>query len=73
MRPSSRAAILAICASGLIAGTLDIGAAALINQLSPAVIVRSIASKHGGKVRAFSEGEGKGATISLALPRSTPS
>src|SRR5690242_15255021 len=36
-------------------------------------IVRSIASKHGGKVRAFSEGEGKGATISLALPRSTPS
>lgn len=44
MRPSRRAAIIAVCASGLIAGTLDIGAAALINHLSPVVIVRSIAS-----------------------------
>lgn len=33
-------------------------------------IVRAIARKHGGKVSAYSEGEGKGATITLELPRS---
>jgi two-component system sensor histidine kinase SenX3 len=33
-------------------------------------IVRSIARKHGGKVFAESEGRGKGATITLELPRS---
>lgn len=33
-------------------------------------IVRSIARKHGGKVSAESEGEGRGATITLELPRS---
>src|SRR5581483_384188 len=36
-------------------------------------IVRSIAKKHGGRVTAFSEGEGKGATITLELPRSMAS
>jgi signal transduction histidine kinase len=33
-------------------------------------IVRSIARKHGGKVFAQSEGRGKGATLTLQLPRS---
>jgi len=33
-------------------------------------IVKSIAQKHGGKVFADSEGEGKGTTITLELPRS---
>jgi two-component system, OmpR family, sensor histidine kinase SenX3 len=32
-------------------------------------IVRSIAKRHGGKVYAESEGEGKGTTITLELPR----
>jgi len=32
-------------------------------------IVRSIAKKHGGKVSAESEGEGRGTTITLELPR----
>jgi len=34
-------------------------------------IVKSIAQKHGGKVFAESEGEGKGTTITLELPRVT--
>jgi two-component system sensor histidine kinase SenX3 len=33
-------------------------------------IVRSIARKHGGKVFADSEGEGRGTTVTLRLPRS---
>lgn len=35
-------------------------------------IVRSIARKHGGKVFAESEGRGKGAILTLELPRSEP-
>jgi signal transduction histidine kinase len=34
-------------------------------------IVRAIASKHGGRVFAESEGEGRGTTVILELPRST--
>jgi signal transduction histidine kinase len=34
-------------------------------------IVRSIARKHGGRVFAESEGEGRGTTVTLELPRST--
>lgn len=34
-------------------------------------IVRSIAKRHGGKVFAQSEGEGKGATFTLEFPRAT--
>ncbi|HZP64143.1 MAG TPA: HAMP domain-containing sensor histidine kinase [Terriglobales bacterium] len=34
-------------------------------------IVRSIARKHGGRVFAQSEGEGRGTTVTLELPRST--
>jgi signal transduction histidine kinase len=33
-------------------------------------IVRSIAGKHGGRVFAQSEGEGRGTTVFLELPRS---
>ena len=36
-------------------------------------IVRSIAKQHGGRVFAHSEGEGKGATFTLELPRATVS
>jgi signal transduction histidine kinase len=36
-------------------------------------IVRSIASKHGGKVFAESAGEGQGTTLTLELPRSAAS
>jgi two-component system, OmpR family, sensor histidine kinase SenX3 len=36
-------------------------------------IVRSIARKHGGNVFAASEGEGKGTTITMELPRSAAS
>jgi signal transduction histidine kinase len=32
-------------------------------------IVRSIARKHGGRVYAESEGEGRGTTVTLELPR----
>ena len=32
-------------------------------------IVRSIVEKHGGRVRAESKGEGKGATFLIQLPR----
>ena len=34
-------------------------------------IVRSIARAHGGRVFAHSEGEGRGATFTLELPRLT--
>jgi len=34
-------------------------------------IVRAIAKKHGGRVFAQSEGEGRGTTVVLELPRST--
>jgi signal transduction histidine kinase len=33
-------------------------------------IVRAIARKHGGKVFATSEGEGRGTTVTMELPRS---
>jgi signal transduction histidine kinase len=32
-------------------------------------IVRAIAKRHGGKVTAYSEGAGKGTTVTLELPR----
>jgi signal transduction histidine kinase len=32
-------------------------------------IVRAIAKKHGGKVFAESEGEGRGTTVTIELPR----
>ena len=35
-------------------------------------IVRSIARRHGGEVRAASEGEGRGTTVTMTLPRAQP-
>ncbi|MBS0433223.1 MAG: hypothetical protein JSS21_12585 [Proteobacteria bacterium] len=48
-RPAGRAAWRAILAGGLIAGTLDIGAAALINWMNPLVIMRFVAGGLLGK------------------------
>lgn len=45
MNPTGRA----ILSGGLVAGTIDIGAAALINHLSPVVILHAIASGVLGK------------------------
>jgi hypothetical protein len=44
-----RGALLAILAGGLIAGTIDIGAAALINMMDPRVILRFVAGGVLGK------------------------
>jgi len=43
-RSTRRSVLASILAGGLIAGTIDIGAAALINWISPAIILRFIAS-----------------------------
>ncbi|HEY3519982.1 MAG TPA: hypothetical protein VGK80_02950 [Rhodanobacteraceae bacterium] len=42
-RPSGGAALRAILAGGFIAGTIDIGAASLINWIDPLVILRFVA------------------------------
>lgn len=55
----------AIVAGGLIAATVDIGAAALINWLNPAVILHAIASGVLGKA-SFAGGAGS-AVLGLAL------
>ena len=52
-----------VLAAGLIAGTIDIGAAALINRLSPVVILQAVASGLLGR-GAFSGGA---ATASVGL------
>ncbi|MGH8296395.1 MAG: hypothetical protein ACRETZ_13020 [Steroidobacteraceae bacterium] len=44
MKTNPAAALRAIFVGGLLAGTLDIGAAALINRVSPVLIARYIAS-----------------------------
>jgi hypothetical protein len=56
---------LKIVAGGLVAGLVDIGAAALINQASPLVILRAIASGVEGKA-AF-KGGWDAALLGLAL------
>ncbi|MEP6939742.1 MAG: hypothetical protein ABI846_08255 [Rudaea sp.] len=48
--------LLAILYGGLIAGTLDIGAAALINMIDPVVIMRYIAGGLLGKTQALAGG-----------------
>jgi len=50
------ALLLAILYGGLVAGTLDIGAAALINLIDPVVIMRYIAGGLLGKSTALSGG-----------------
>lgn len=49
MQDRRRAVLLAIFTGGLVAGTVDIGAACLINLLGPAVILHAIASGLLGK------------------------
>jgi len=44
MNPSRRPLLTAILGGGLVAGTIDIGSASLINWISPLVILRAIAS-----------------------------
>ncbi len=49
MKDSHRSALKAILCGGFVAGTLDVGAAALINWLNPVVILHAIASGVLGK------------------------
>lgn len=55
MRSAATSGIRPIVVGGLVAGTLDIGAAALINRVSPVLIAHYIASGALGKA-AFSAG-----------------
>ena len=55
MKNTASSAFLAILVGGLVAGTVDIGAAALINQVSPVLIAHYIASGILGKA-SFSMG-----------------
>ena len=49
MQERHRAALIAILSGGLVAGTVDIGSACLINLLGPLVILHAIASGLLGK------------------------
>ncbi|HJU26699.1 MAG TPA: hypothetical protein VJ722_08495 [Rhodanobacteraceae bacterium] len=49
LQPSGRATVRAILAGGLIAGTIDVGAAALINWINPLFVLRFIAGGLLGK------------------------
>ncbi len=62
---SSRSIGRAIILAGLIAGTIDVGAASLINWLSPVIILHSIASGLLGKA-SFTGGAGT-AVLGLVL------
>ena len=42
-----------VFAAGLVAGTIDIGAASLINRLSPVVILQAVASGLLGRARSL--------------------
>jgi uncharacterized membrane protein YagU involved in acid resistance len=55
MSPAVRTALRSIVLGGFIAGTIDIGAACLINWLTPRIILQSIASGLLGKA-SFHEG-----------------
>lgn len=55
MKTEQRALWIAILWGGFVAGTIDIGAAALINRLSPVIILHAIASGLLGKT-SFNEG-----------------
>ena len=49
MRNALRSTTATVIVAGVIAGTIDIGAASLINALSPIVILRAVASGLLGK------------------------
>lgn len=53
VNPSRHAALKAIVFAGFVAGTIDIGAAALINWLNPVIILQAIASGVLGKASYF--------------------
>ena len=55
MRISRNPALAAILSGGLIAGTIDIGAASLINWISPFIILQAIASGLLGR-QSFADG-----------------
>lgn len=55
MSPSPRSTLKAILCAGFVAGTIDIGAASLINWLNPLIILRAIASGVLGRA-SFHEG-----------------
>ena len=55
MKSAATSAVQAILVGGLVAGTVDIGAAALINRVSPVLIAHYIASGMLGKA-SFSQG-----------------
>lgn len=57
MRSVANSGLRAIVAGGLVAGTIDIGAAALINRVSPVLILRYIATGVAGAA-ALSGGAG---------------
>ncbi|HJU09163.1 MAG TPA: hypothetical protein VJ727_11865 [Rhodanobacteraceae bacterium] len=59
-RPSGGAALRAILAGGFIAGTIDIGAASLINGINPLTILRFVA---GGLLGAAALQGGMGASV----------
>jgi hypothetical protein len=63
--PGNSSAALTIFVGGLVAGTVDIGAACLINHVGPAVIMKAIAAGLYGKA-AF-EGGAMVAAIGLGL------
>jgi hypothetical protein len=62
---AGHSALYTICVAGLISGTVDIGSAALINWLSPVVILHAIASGLIGK--ASFGGGGTTALLGLLL------
>lgn len=55
MKTEHRALSIAVICGGLVAGTIDIGAAALINWLSPVTILHAVASGSLGK-QSFTDG-----------------
>lgn len=65
MERSRHPALKAAIVAGLVAGTIDIGAAALINRLGPVIILHAIASGVLGKA-AYFEGA-RSALLGLAL------
>jgi uncharacterized membrane protein YagU involved in acid resistance len=65
MKTEQRALLFAVVCGGFVAGTIDIGAAALINWLSPVTILHAVASGLLGK-QSFTDG-GPAAILGLGL------
>ncbi|MGA9855207.1 MAG: hypothetical protein WBR29_08045 [Gammaproteobacteria bacterium] len=65
MKSEHRTLLIAVICGGFVAGTIDIGAAALINWLSPVTILHAVASGLLGK-QSFTDG-GSAAILGLGL------